>query len=108
GACCSAIDSSRSVQRSYISAAGGQPARQREAKDRMEMSSEEYGRRVRRAGPPSRLGRDCLWAFFVGGGICTAGEALRQPFLGAGAGAVPAGTLTNRAPLAPSAGVPAL
>ena len=59
------------------------------------MSSEEYGRRVRRAGPPSRLGRDCLWAFFVGGGICTAGEALRQAFLGAGADAVTAGTLTS-------------
>ena len=36
----------------------------------MKMSAEEYGRRVRRVGPPSPLGRDCLWAFGVGGGIC--------------------------------------
>ena len=31
----------------------------------MKMSAEEYGRRVRRVGPPSPLGRDCLWAFGV-------------------------------------------
>src|SRR5699024_12475028 len=105
---CCIRKTSLSVQKTDISAPGGHTAHQSEAKDRMEMSSEEYGRRVRRAGPPSRLGRDCLWAFGVGGGICTAGEALRQALLGAGAGAVPAGTLTNRAPLAPSAGVPAL
>ena len=35
----------------------------------MKMSAEEYGRRVRRVGPPSPLGGDCLWAFGVGGGI---------------------------------------
>ena len=33
----------------------------------MKMSAEEYGRRVRRVGPPSPLGGDCLWAFGVGG-----------------------------------------
>ena len=40
----------------------------------MKMSAEEYGRRVRRVGPPSPLGRDCLWAFGVGGSICLLGE----------------------------------
>ena len=43
----------------------------------MKMSAEEYGRRVRRVGPPSPLGGDCLWAFGVGGGICLLGEVLR-------------------------------
>ena len=39
----------------------------------MKMSAEEYGRRVRRVGPPSPLGGDCLWAFGVGGSICLLG-----------------------------------
>ena len=59
------------------------------------MSAEEYGRRVRRVGPPSPLGRDCLWAFCVGGGICLLGEGLRQLFLRQGADAEAAGTLTS-------------
>ena len=42
----------------------------------MKMSAEEYGRRVRRVGPPSPLGGDCLWAFGVGGSICLLGEVL--------------------------------
>lgn len=36
---------------------------------------------VRRASPPSPVARDCLWAFFVGGGICLLGEGLRQFYL---------------------------
>ena len=61
----------------------------------MKMSAEEYGRRVRRVGPPSPLGGDCLWAFGVGGGICLLGEGLRQQFLRQGADAETAGTLTS-------------
>ena len=61
----------------------------------MKMSAEEYGRRVRRVGPPSPLGRDCLWAFCVGGGICLLGEGLRQLFLRQGADTEAAGTLTS-------------
>ena len=61
----------------------------------MELSSEEYGRRVRRAGPPSPLGRDCLWAFCIGGGICVLGEALRQAFLAAGADKVTAVSIAS-------------
>ena len=47
----------------------------------MKMSAEEYGRRVRRVGPPSPLGGDCLWAFGVGGSICLLGEVLRGWYL---------------------------
>ena len=61
----------------------------------MKMSAEEYGRRVRRVGPPSPLGRDCLWAFGVGGGICLLGEVLRGWYLGIGLEAQLAGTLTS-------------
>jgi len=51
----------------------------------MKMSAQEYARRVRRIGPRSPLGIDCLWAFGVGGGICLLGEVLRQRFLAMGA-----------------------
>ena len=61
----------------------------------MKMSAEEYGRRVRRVGPPSPLGGDCLWAFGVGGGICLLGEVLRGWYLGMGLDAELAGTLTS-------------
>ena len=61
----------------------------------MKMSAEEYGRRVRRVGPPSPLGRDCLWAFCVGGGICLLGEVLRGWYLTMGLDKELAGTLTS-------------
>ena len=47
----------------------------------MKLKPREYARRVQRASPPSPLGKDCLWAFFVGGAICLLGEALRQFYL---------------------------
>ncbi len=40
----------------------------------MKLKPREYARRVQRASPPSPLGKDCLWAFFVGGGICLLGR----------------------------------
>ena len=61
----------------------------------MKMTAQEYARRVRRIGPHSPLGLDCLWAFGVGGGICLLGEGLRQLFLRQGADAEAAGTLTS-------------
>ena len=45
----------------------------------MKMTAQEYARRVRRVGPHSPLGTDCLWAFCVGGGICNEGETLMKP-----------------------------
>ena len=44
----------------------------------MKMTAQEYARRVKKVGPHSPLGTDCLWAFGVGGGICLLGEVLRQ------------------------------
>ena len=61
----------------------------------MKLKPREYARRVHRASPPSPLGKDCLWAFFVGGGICLLVEALRQWYLAKGLELELAGTLTS-------------
>ena len=61
----------------------------------MKLKPWEYARRVQRASPPSPLGKDCLWAFFVGGGICLLGEVLRQWYLAKGLEWELAGTLTS-------------
>ena len=47
----------------------------------MKLDPKRYADIVSRASPPSPAVRDCLWAFFVGGGICLLGEVLRQVFL---------------------------
>ena len=69
----------------------------------MKMTAQEYGRRVRQNGPPSPLGRDCLWAFGVGGGICLAGELLRQQYLALGLEGELAAALTSCTLVAASA-----
>ena len=61
----------------------------------MKMTAQEYARRVRRVGPHSPLGTDCLWAFCVGGGICLLGEVLRGWYLTMGLDKELAGTLTS-------------
>ena len=47
----------------------------------MKLNPKDYAHMVSRASPPSPVAKDCLWAFFVGGGICLLGEILRQFFL---------------------------
>jgi stage V sporulation protein AC len=51
----------------------------------MNMTPEQYNAYVRRMSPRSKLGRDMLRAFFVGGAICLLGQALLElyAFLGA-------------------------
>ena len=61
----------------------------------MKLTVQEYARRVKRAGPSSPLGKDCLWAFCVGGGFCLLGEILRQWYQAKGLDAELAGTLTS-------------
>ena len=61
----------------------------------MKLKPREYARRVQRTSPPSPLGKDCLWAFLVGGGICLLGEVLRQWYLAKGLELELAGTLTS-------------
>ena len=50
----------------------------------MKLKPREYARRVQRSSQPSPLGKDCLWACLVGGGICLLGEVLRQWYLAKG------------------------
>ena len=40
------------------------------------VTKEEYAVRVKRASPPSPVGKDCLFAFLIGGFICTVGQVL--------------------------------
>ena len=44
----------------------------------MKTRKEEYTRMVHKASPPSRLVKNCLWAFVIGGSICVAGEVLYE------------------------------
>lgn len=47
----------------------------------MKLDPKRYVEMTRKATPHSPVGRDCLWAFFVGGGICLLGEVLRRFWL---------------------------
>ncbi|MBQ9802600.1 MAG: SpoVA/SpoVAEb family sporulation membrane protein [Clostridia bacterium] len=46
----------------------------------MNMDKKSYARYVEARAPRSPLGKDCLWAFLVGGGICLFAEGLGQIF----------------------------
>ncbi len=46
----------------------------------MSISKNEYGNLARKYSPPSPLGKDCLFAFLVGGTVCTFAEALNLWF----------------------------
>ena len=40
------------------------------------MTQKQYAKLVKQISPPSPIWKNCLWAFFVGGGICLLGQAL--------------------------------
>lgn len=44
----------------------------------MDISKQEYNQLTQAHARPSPLVRDMLWAFFVGGAICTLGQVLRN------------------------------
>lgn len=44
----------------------------------MDISKQEYNQLIQAHAPSSPLVRDMLWAFFVGGAICTLGQVLRN------------------------------
>lgn len=46
----------------------------------MKISKQTYARFADAHAPRSPIGRDCLWAFFVGGTICTFGQVLLDVF----------------------------
>lgn len=42
----------------------------------MEVSKKQYGKMVSESAPPSPIVKNCIWAFSVGGSICTLGQLL--------------------------------
>ncbi len=50
----------------------------------MELSNEEYSKLVKSYEEPSPMLRNCLWAFFVGGGICAMAQVLINLFVSMG------------------------
>ena len=50
------------------------------------MTDQEYGDYVKRISPKSPLLKDCIWAFVVGGLICTLGQGLSELYQWLGLG----------------------
>ena len=46
----------------------------------MKINKETYARFADAHAPRSPIGKDCLWAFLVGGSICTVGQILHDVF----------------------------
>ena len=75
------------------------------------MTDEEYNRYVARISPKSPIGKDCLNAFWIGGGICVLGQLLLNFYgktLGldeTAAGAAPSVTLILLSALATGLGL---
>lgn len=61
----------------------------------MEMSNEEYSKLVGARAKPSPMGKNMLWAFVVGGGICTAGQGLMNLYQSWGLDKEQAGTAVS-------------
>ena len=45
------------------------------------MTEKEYGKLVQRLSPNSPMWKDCIWAFVVGGLICTLGQLIMNGYL---------------------------
>lgn len=58
----------------------------------MKMSNEEYNRYVESKAKPSSIWKNMVWAFCVGGAICTLGQALSELYRYLGATKEDAGT----------------
>ena len=48
------------------------------------MTEKEYGKLVQRLSPNSPMWKDCIWAFVVGGLICTLGQLIMNGYLALG------------------------
>ncbi len=57
----------------------------------MEMTNKEYNDYVKAKAKPSPIVKDCIWAFCVGGLICTVGQALSNLYRNWGASKEDAG-----------------
>lgn len=61
----------------------------------MDISKQEYNQLIQAHARPSPLVRDMLWAFFVGGAICTLGQVLRNLYERLGLSGDDAGTAVS-------------
>lgn len=61
----------------------------------MDMTNQEYNRYVQSKAKPSPIVKDCIWAFCVGGAICTFGQLLSTLYQNWGASKENAGTLVS-------------
>ncbi len=61
----------------------------------MDMTNTEYGKYVNSKSKPSPSGKNCLWAFCVGGLICVIGQGLMELYKSWGLGSDEAGTATS-------------
>lgn len=61
----------------------------------MNMSDQDYSKLVDQKAKPSPMGKNLLWAFLVGGGICTIGQALGNLYQSFGLDKEQAGTATS-------------
>ena len=59
------------------------------------MTNEEYGRLVARMAKPSPMGKDLLFAFLIGGGICAVGQLIQTGWQALGLDQESAGTATT-------------
>ena len=59
------------------------------------MTNEEYGRLVARMAKPSPMGKDLLFAFLIGGGICAVGQLIQTGWQALGLDRENAGTATT-------------
>ena len=50
----------------------------------MSMTNQDYGKLVNQRSKPSPMGKNILWAFLVGGAICTIGQAIKNYFISRG------------------------
>ena len=61
----------------------------------MKMTNEEYGKLVQKHSNPSPIGKNMVWAFLVGGSICTFGQFLSTLYQNWGLDREGAGTATS-------------
>lgn len=69
----------------------------------MKISKQEYKTMLDGASPKSKILKDCLWAFFVGGGICLAGQIIWDGWKAAGMTLTDASAMTSVTLIAASA-----
>ena len=61
----------------------------------MNMTNQDYGKLVNEKSRPSPMGKNIVWAFLVGGAICTAGQGLTNLFQSYGLDKEQAGTAVS-------------